>query len=269
MGQRFSKHRVSKNATDAQGSPQSYEISLAPQQVRILEPYSYSSLVGRSGEIRVLELYLHDDDSPLCGAIKHEHLSALSGYGALSYVWGNPQATETLIVDDKHFCMISKSLAQALRDFRTWARSNAGSACPGYVHRCQICADAVCIDQSNLDERVEQVLLMGQIYSRANVVAIYTGPALPGGAEFCRFVEGVELWGMHRAHTGQLVTPGMQAEVHWPAFGLPGADKPPTGIGYSTFSPMSGRPAHGSRKTRRRFRSFSAVPTRCDISRAL
>jgi hypothetical protein len=40
-------------------------------------------------------------------------------------------------------------------------------------------ADQICIDQSNLDERSQQVLLMKAIYEKALTVFVYLGEGSP------------------------------------------------------------------------------------------
>jgi hypothetical protein len=83
-------------------------------------------------------------------------------YTALSYVWGDPTQTGSIYVDDQRFT-ITATLDAALRDLRD----------PSRVLR--IWADALCIDQSNLEERSSQVGLMAQIYSTAHHTVIHLG----------------------------------------------------------------------------------------------
>ena len=100
-----------------------------------------------------------------------------------------------------------------------------GNPAPGRIN-VKVWADAVCIDQSNFKERAEQVTLMGKIYSRAASVVIYTGPALGIDDDFCRFVERLERWGLHRMQTGDPVTSEMQYRDRWHEFGLPDRNDP-------------------------------------------
>ena len=83
-------------------------------------------------------------------------------YTALSYVWGNPNETGSIYVDGCQVT-ITATLDAALRDLRD----------PSRVLR--IWADALCIDQSNLDERNSQVGLMAQIYETAHHTVIHLG----------------------------------------------------------------------------------------------
>ncbi|KAI9685247.1 MAG: hypothetical protein M1822_004620 [Bathelium mastoideum] len=73
---------------------------------------------------------------------------------ALSYVWGNPTDTITIEVNGESVA-VTKNLESALRrlsEFENGKYSN------------NIWIDALCIDQSDLDEKAYQVLLMGEIY---------------------------------------------------------------------------------------------------------
>lgn len=107
--------------------------------------YEYAPLTKPDG-MRLLLLSPADDHSAeLRGSLLHTSLAEcsydiLSCYTALSYVWGNPSAVQSIILDDT-FVQITANLAKALRDIRD----------PSRTHR--IWADAVCIDQANIGER--------------------------------------------------------------------------------------------------------------------
>lgn len=86
-----------------------------------------------------------DRAAELRGSLLHTSLAVcsydiLSCYTALSYVWGDPAPTETIILDGKSVG-ITENLATALRDIRDSSRT----------HR--IWADALCIHQANISER--------------------------------------------------------------------------------------------------------------------
>lgn len=90
-------------------------------------------------------------------------------YTALSYVWGNATQTGQIYVDGCRM-VVTVTLEAALRDARD----------PHRVLR--IWADALCINQADLDERSSQVGLMTQIYSVAHHTIIHLG-ALTAAAE--------------------------------------------------------------------------------------
>ncbi|KAK7702275.1 hypothetical protein SLS64_009853 [Diaporthe eres] len=91
-------------------------------------------------------------------------------YNALSYTWGSaipgdgltPNLDRTLMCNGREV-PITASLEHALRSVPL-------------AHEC-IWADAVCINQQDLDERSAQVALMGRIYSQASQVLVWLGPA--------------------------------------------------------------------------------------------
>ncbi|KAJ9157839.1 Ankyrin and het domain-containing protein [Pleurostoma richardsiae] len=106
-------------------------------------------------------------DADLRGALHHATLSncdydLVEPYTALSYVWGNP-AQKGVIHLGGRAVEITTNLDTALRDMREKDR----------LHR--IWADALCIDQSNIPERNQQVSLMGRIYSTAHHTVIHLG----------------------------------------------------------------------------------------------
>lgn len=97
-------------------------------------------------------------------------------FAALSYCWGD--LSDTTLVDLIHLCRpsipgnlpgvqfhqpfnITTSLFQTL-----WVFRELGQTGPFWI-------DAICIDQTNLVERAQQVGLMGDIYSKASIVYIY------------------------------------------------------------------------------------------------
>jgi hypothetical protein len=88
-------------------------------------------------------------------------------YTALSYVWGNASHTKTINVDGRSVT-VTATLEAAIRDLRDLNRP---------LH---IWADALCIDQSNVNERNQQVRLMGKIYSTAHHTVIHLGALSPG-----------------------------------------------------------------------------------------
>jgi Heterokaryon incompatibility protein (HET) len=83
-------------------------------------------------------------------------------YTALSYVWGDITHTGMIRIDG-HDVTVTATLEAALRDLRDGIR----------VRR--VWADALCIDQSNIAERNQQVALMGRIYSTAHHTVIHLG----------------------------------------------------------------------------------------------
>ena len=85
-------------------------------------------------------------------------------YEALSYVWGNSTTRQDIMVDNLPFSA-TQNLAVALQHLQL----------PDKPRKLWI--DAICINQSNVEERNAQVQMMGEIYAHANPVLIWLGEA--------------------------------------------------------------------------------------------
>jgi hypothetical protein len=96
----------------------------------------------------------------------HQSLHACAPYEALSYVWGNQGNRFDISVDECDFSVTS-NLFEALKAIRHPRKSKI------------LWVDAICIDQCNLEERTEQVKLMGAIYRQAWSVTAWLGPEAP------------------------------------------------------------------------------------------
>ncbi|KAM3525505.1 hypothetical protein NHJ13051_003937 [Beauveria bassiana] len=138
-----------------------------------MEPYdnSYRHAKLPPGYIRVLELRASTSvDAALSCRLRVQTITD-EPYEALSYVWGKPTVFHSTIwcVDEDHpdaqggVLHIGANLATALRAYR-----------PLY-HARRIWADAVCIQQDDLDERLSQVRMMGDIFRNATRVLCWLG----------------------------------------------------------------------------------------------
>ena len=117
-------------------------------------------------QTRILKLAPGRDDEPLAGQLETIDLEGRTAYEALSYEWGDPRKLRRILLGRaEHY--ITESLYNALRDLRRRTRGEGSRA---------LWADAICIDQRNLEERERQVSIMGKIYSNAKRVVTYTGP---------------------------------------------------------------------------------------------
>ncbi|KAH0536831.1 hypothetical protein FGG08_006329 [Glutinoglossum americanum] len=124
---------------------------------------SSSYLSRKSFEIRVIELEpAKDVDAELHCNIKHITLDSGSGFEAISYVWGTPIFTHSLVCGDSQIA-ITPTLDEALRRFRLEDKMRT------------LWADAVCINQQDLKELGQQVQRMGQIYYWAREVLVWLG----------------------------------------------------------------------------------------------
>ena len=133
-------------------------------------PYKYDVLPNDS--IRILSLLPGDRSAPLqCELHRADvprNVSPESASGptfeALSYVWGDGNLCQRIFCN-KSVIKITQSLFDALIHLRH----------PKTARMLWI--DAVCIDQNNNDEKIEQIARMKDIYQHANQVVIWLGLA--------------------------------------------------------------------------------------------
>ncbi|KAK4494427.1 hypothetical protein PRZ48_014725 [Zasmidium cellare] len=92
--------------------------------------------------------------------VEHHH------YETVSYCWGDRTTPVTIQVDDKPLS-VPATTAEIPRRFRHSAKPRV------------LWIDAVCIDQSNIEERSEQVTKMHQIYASATANLIWLGESDP------------------------------------------------------------------------------------------
>lgn len=155
-----------------------------------------TSISADHSRIRIIRLLPGSSDAELRCIIEHielcdnekgQKVSHLDNGGvefdALSYAWGDPTVSperliceETVGVIDKSwpcncdiprgkgFLQIGVNLAQALRALR----DNG--------HPRNLWVDAVCIDQGYDPEKLQQIRIMGRLYSQARVVRAWLGP---------------------------------------------------------------------------------------------
>lgn len=134
-----------------------------------------------SPQIRVIDLENSNRfDDPLVGTFRVISLDQECNpyFTALSYVWGASQPTQGIAIDLKIGVLsITRNCQEALRQIRHLYGSTT------------IWVDSICIDQSCETERCHQVLLMGDVYSRAKKVYIWLGQETPGKRRALECVE--------------------------------------------------------------------------------
>ncbi|KAF4457612.1 hypothetical protein F53441_485 [Fusarium austroafricanum] len=118
----------------------------------------YKPLDSRRQEIRLLTLHPSEsEDEEIRCTLSHVTLdpsddSTSPSYEALSYVWGEPDFSEPIVLNEHAFC-ITPSLRYALSCLRRTEQTRT------------LWVDALCINQSDIEERAQQVGLMRKIYS--------------------------------------------------------------------------------------------------------
>ncbi|TVY16431.1 Heterokaryon incompatibility protein 6, OR allele [Lachnellula arida] len=122
---------------------------------------SYDKLTSLS-EVRLLEVEPADGSSLIICNLRVCSLDDQPFYEALSYTWGNSGAKRTIICNGIEF-NTTDNCYNALLRLR-------------YPQQKRILwVDAICIDQTNVLERNQQVQLMRRIYNQANRVLIWLG----------------------------------------------------------------------------------------------
>lgn len=141
--------------------------------------YRYFPLLTDASAIRILKLHPGSWKKKIRVTLQQVPFDEAQTptYDALSYVWGSPEnphriqvqtATElgqTDISQGSGQLEVTRNLAVALRHLRHEQESRT------------LWIDAICIDQSNLAERSQQVAIMGKIYQLARRTIIWLGPA--------------------------------------------------------------------------------------------
>lgn len=123
-----------------------------------VETYEYSPL----GEnlIRVITILDVESNGPICG-LEIVPLNASLDFDAISYCWGNPEKSKTIICEGKSL-WVPGDLHDMLHHL--------------YEPGCRkIWIDAVCINQSDDGEKASQVRIMDQVYKMASNVLVWLG----------------------------------------------------------------------------------------------
>ncbi|KAF1980941.1 HET-domain-containing protein, partial [Aulographum hederae CBS 113979] len=142
--------------------------------------YPYKDLVldrnGHNLSIRLLQLLPGEDSSPINCTFRQVTLTSKSipRFVALSYTWGAPPETKTILIDGIQF-RVRENLFEFLLQARKRERGHWGKR----EKWKWLWIDAVCINQANLRERNHQVQNMARIYSNAWLVVVWLGLATP------------------------------------------------------------------------------------------
>ncbi|KAK5660445.1 hypothetical protein OQA88_12989 [Cercophora sp. LCS_1] len=121
-------------------------------------------------QIRILLLHPGEADDAIVCFLETVCLDHQPEYEALSYTWGDPSDTRKISVNNQQ-CDITVSLQNALMALR------------GARNVRRVWADAICINQSDNDEKMDQVQQMASVYASSRRVLAYIGPACDGSDE--------------------------------------------------------------------------------------
>jgi hypothetical protein len=149
-----------------------------------IEPYKYEPL-SESTNIRLLKIRRGEGEIHCSMA---EAAKKTPHFEALSYTWGSPTRADenriesrsgrVIYLNEKRFT-VTDNLFDTLHHFRDLGKD-------GYLW-----IDAICIDQGSIDERGEQVGLMGDIYSNADRVIVWLGEEDDGTREVVALISAI------------------------------------------------------------------------------
>ncbi|KAF2102642.1 hypothetical protein NA57DRAFT_33223, partial [Rhizodiscina lignyota] len=129
--------------------------------------FLYTQLSDSPFQIRLLHILPGSFEARIQCYLKTFTAESCIQYEALSYVWGDPNITESIKLERDpilfHYFHVTTNLEAALRHLRLKEKERI------------IWIDAICIDQGNRKERELQVQNMGKIYARAAKVVVWLG----------------------------------------------------------------------------------------------
>lgn len=150
-------------------------------------PFAHTPFKFPDLELRLLVLEPGKEGADLhCQLTTVASVSARN-YEALSYCWGTGESTVRIFVCGKAM-QVMPNLEHALKNLRREKR-----------HRV-IWADAICINQSDISEKNQQVLRMRIIYENATRVLIWIGRAHEDQDELLDW--SYDIWGFDRREPG-------------------------------------------------------------------
>lgn len=143
-----------------------------------MDKFQYRPIVETDANDAIRLIHLHpgqNNDDIRCG-LAHVSLFDSPIYDSVSYAWGDASYNVPIICDGARLA-ITRNLYDFLRQVRHVEKT------------LTLWADAICIDQSNIAERNSQVQRMRSIYSKAQRVLVWLGPADDGSDEAMQLVQ--------------------------------------------------------------------------------
>lgn len=157
----------------------------------------YQALDATTSEIRVMILHQGSGDEELRCTLKTVSLDDdQPAFHALSYAWPTTETEKCRINIDNNVVPVASSLATLLDHFRSSHYDFLE------LHSVSLWIDAICINQTDPDERAQQVRLMGRIYRQASCVLVWLGE----GDEFSDYALDRINDATFRASCGELET---------------------------------------------------------------
>lgn len=128
-------------------------------------PYQGTELDENSLRLVQIQPAVHETDPVIC-TLGEVTFGSRPKFEALSYTWGTERADDALILNGHPF-EVRRNLLDALLFLRRQVAS-------GKVQQL-FWIDAICINQSDVNERNRQLRIMDQIYFRASTVVVWLG----------------------------------------------------------------------------------------------
>jgi hypothetical protein len=126
------------------------------------QPFQYTPLTESGTNIRLLKI-LPDHEYKSFGCIIEE-ADLNCDFVCLSYMWGNDEASHPILLNGKPILVRDNLWFFLLQARKVMANTDL----PLWI-------DALCINQQDENEKSAQVMLMGDIYKRANELMIWLG----------------------------------------------------------------------------------------------
>lgn len=145
---------------------------MSPVPLRIQgEGWTWTPIDRNRTEFRLLHLIERGEgDQYLHCRVEHFPLSRPPPYVALSWTWGDHLPEHYRLCIEDRWIQIPETLFEALLVLE----KNG--------HRT-IWVDALCVDQTNIDEKAVQVLRMATVFGQADLVAVWLGKAEEGSSD--------------------------------------------------------------------------------------
>jgi Heterokaryon incompatibility protein (HET) len=126
--------------------------------------YTHKPLNTVKGHIRLVKLHRKTPLGDLTCDLDHVSLDEAPPFEAISYTWGNPELSHEILIGGSPYSVTANSYS-ALRSVHS------------VLHPKWLWIDSICIDQSNVAEKNQQILLMKDIYRRGSRVIVWLGDA--------------------------------------------------------------------------------------------
>lgn len=135
--------------------------------------FHYDAVNSQIGDVRLLTILpksIVGSSPKLACFLENANLNAAPRYIAVSYTWGSPHNTSTILVNGVDFT-VTVNLATLLQHLQH------------EIEEVTVWADAICIKQWDYEEKGLQIAQMLRVYQTARSTYIWLGPAEDGSNE--------------------------------------------------------------------------------------